>query len=48
LKTGHIWQVLLILIGALASAYAGYWIGHQPEESLVVERIIKGSASLII
>lgn len=37
MSIGHIWQVLLIIIGALASAYAGYWAGHQPVESLIVE-----------
>jgi hypothetical protein len=36
LKPEYIWQVLLVIIGAFASAYAGYWVGKQPEDSHVI------------
>lgn len=29
--------MLFVLIGALASAYAGYWFGNQPDEASVIE-----------
>ena len=37
LKADYIWQIVLVLIGALASAYAGYWFGNRPEEPAIIE-----------
>ena len=37
MKTEHLWQVLFILVGALASAFAGYWFGNQPDSSAIIE-----------
>ncbi|MCP8688923.1 hypothetical protein [Marinobacterium sedimentorum] len=37
MKSEYIWQVMFVLVGALASAYAGYWFGNQPDESSIIE-----------
>jgi hypothetical protein len=31
MKIEHLWQAIFAIIGALASAYGGYWVGNQPE-----------------
>lgn len=58
LKTEYFWQILFALVGALASGYAGYWFGNQPEAASVIEyqqhsndnlhRIIGGTEKLQI
>lgn len=37
LKTEHFWQIIFVLLGALASAYAGYWFGNQPDQTSTIE-----------
>lgn len=31
MKIEHVWQAVFVIVGALASAYGGYWVGNQPE-----------------
>ena len=31
MKAEYFWQMLFVLVGALATAYAGYWFGNQQE-----------------
>ncbi|MBM7071393.1 hypothetical protein JQC92_04975 [Shewanella sp. 202IG2-18] len=37
MKFDYLWQILFILLGAFASAYAGYYYANQPEEDIVLE-----------
>lgn len=37
MKIEYIWQLVFILLGSLASGYAGYYFGNQPEENSILE-----------
>lgn len=37
MKFEYFWQLVLLVIGVIATTYAGYWMGNRPEQSNVVE-----------
>ncbi|WP_230432450.1 hypothetical protein [Plesiomonas shigelloides] len=46
MKTEYFWQILFVLLGALASAYAGYWFGNQPDQATNIEYRLDSNSNL--
>ncbi len=36
MKYERTWQFILVIVGVLATSYAGYWLGNRPEKSDVI------------
>lgn len=47
MKIDYFLQIILILVGALASAYAGYWFGNQPDDISTIEYRERSDGNLI-
>jgi len=39
MRKENLWQAALVLIGAMASAYAGYLVANQPEQPGVIQYV---------
>lgn len=46
MKIEYVWQSIFVIIGALASAYGGYWVGNRPDHVQQLEYRIDTDASL--
>lgn len=46
MKKDVLWQAALVVLGALTSAYAGYWIANQPDQAGIVNYSITNDEGL--